>query len=781
MLNREFPKPYSGLIYDRTKCIFLFGPYRLDAGERVLLRGEVPVSLTPKAFDTLLVLVSYGGRLVEKDRLLDEVWADTFVEEKTLAQNVLTIRKALGKAVGGGDYIETVQKRGYRFAAELTVVPRAAPDGFASTYTRTAITVEEEFETEDEAAVGRESHTFDVATARARSNILTASAHSSPAPGPEAKRKALTLGAVAAVIALCLLLSVSLLFWRDVRSPATPFQQFDLTKLTSSGDVSVVAISPDGKFAAYTNFGGGRTRLLVRQIDSTSSVEVVAPAEVIYAGLTFSNDGSSIFYVSRAVGGVVGTLYQVPVFGGTPKQIVEDVDSPVTLSPDGRRVAFMRINAEQTETALVVANVADGHEQKLAVRRSEEGFSLARPTWSPDGRTIATVGGANQLAKWASQILLVDTTDGTVRPFSTARWSRVGGIEWDADGKGLVLVAWDQESPVMSDQVWHVSYPQGATRRISNDVTGLGAISISHDARTMLTVRQERVSNFWSAPLAGGEARKLGGGVSDLFSERCGGFSDLFSERWGVAWCPDGRIVYASSSSGNPDIWIMDGDGANRRQLTSEPGGNVMPVVSPDGRFIMFLSYRTGERHVWRMNTDGSAPRQLTFGDGDDTPTISPDGNWIVYSSYAEGRPALWKVPSGGGESTLLTKGFIVESPAISPDGKWIACYHFADPVSAPKLALVSFDDGTLAKEYELGTRFAASPLRWTPDGSGVVFVSGDRGVSNFWLRPLDGAPARRLTNFDTDAIYRFDLARDGRLIYERGATLSDALLFRSK
>lgn len=791
MLNKEFPKPHAGLIPDRTRDIFLFGPFRLDAGERVLLCGDEPVALTPKAFDTLLVLVAYGGRLVEKDKLLEEVWHDTFVEEKTLAQNVLTIRKALGKAAGDEQYIETVPKHGYRFAAEVQIVARPSSAFVAERRSRTEVVVEEEFETDDETAAEpasrteAASHTFDATTTAAHAHERVASAQplsiASAQPTrliePQSKRKRLTLRATASLatvaVAVCVLLAAVVLVRRGERSRDVPFQEFELTKLTSSGDVGTMAISPDGKYAAYTSFGDGRTRLLVRQVDNTGSVEIVPPAEVRYTGLTFSNDGAAIFYVTRAIGSTLGMLYQVPVFGGTPKKIVEDVDSPVTLSPDGRRLAFVRVSADQKETALVVADVAHGQEQKLAVRRMEEGFALARPTWSPDGQMIACASNANPLSKWAAHLLIVNTADGSTRPFSTNRWSWVGAMEWVADGKGIILVAWDNESQVMSDQIWYVSYPGGEARRITNDVSGFGGVSVARDARTMLAARAERVANFWSAPLAGSvgnEARKLNGSLSDLYSER-----------YGVAWSPDEKIVYSSASGGDPDIWIMDGDGSNRRQLTSEAGADITPVVSPDGRFIVFLSYRSGARHLWRMRSDGSEPRQLTFGDGDVAPTVSPDGKWIVYSSYVEGQPTLWKVPLDGGEATPLTKSLIVESPAVSPDGRLVACYHFSAPLAKPRLALVSLADGALVKEIDLGATYAASEIKWTPDGRGVVFVSMSRGVSNIWLQPLDGTPAKQLTNFNTDRIFRFDISRDGRLIYERGTTLSDAILIRAK
>jgi DNA-binding winged helix-turn-helix (wHTH) protein len=112
------------LTSEQAGQVYAFDEFRLDPAERVLTRGGEAVALTPKAFDTLLVLVSNSGRLVEKARLLDEVWPDTFVEEKTLAQNIFLLRKALGADRAGGQYIQTVPRHGYRFVADVRAVRR---------------------------------------------------------------------------------------------------------------------------------------------------------------------------------------------------------------------------------------------------------------------------------------------------------------------------------------------------------------------------------------------------------------------------------------------------------------------------------------------------------------------------------------------------------------------------------------------------------------------------------------------------------------------------------
>jgi len=109
-----------------AKHLYAFGPFRLDPVQRLLFREGEVVSLTPKALDTLLALVESRGTLLTKDELLDKVWPGTFVEEVTLAKNISTLRKAIGEAPGGGEYIETHSKRGYRFVAEVRNVEPVA-------------------------------------------------------------------------------------------------------------------------------------------------------------------------------------------------------------------------------------------------------------------------------------------------------------------------------------------------------------------------------------------------------------------------------------------------------------------------------------------------------------------------------------------------------------------------------------------------------------------------------------------------------------------------------
>src|SRR6266550_6284467 len=102
----------------RSKHFYEFGCFRVDEGERLLLRQGEPVPLAPKVFDTLLALVRDRGHVLDKERLMKQLWPDTFVEESNLTYNISQLRKALGDGAGER-YIETIPRRGYRFTAPV--------------------------------------------------------------------------------------------------------------------------------------------------------------------------------------------------------------------------------------------------------------------------------------------------------------------------------------------------------------------------------------------------------------------------------------------------------------------------------------------------------------------------------------------------------------------------------------------------------------------------------------------------------------------------------------
>jgi Tol biopolymer transport system component len=181
-------------------------------------------------------------------------------------------------------------------------------------------------------------------------------------------------------------------------------------------------------------------------------------------------------------------------------------------------------------------------------------------------------------------------------------------LEWLGDGSGLVVTASDQRnSPA---QIWFISYPDGEAQKVTNDLNGYSGLSLTADSSTLVTVRGNGLANIWT--LTGNDtntARQITSGNTE--------------GALGLAWTPDGRLVYSSIVSGHWDIWIMQADGSNQKQLTFNAGSNRGPTVSTDGRYIVFVSDRTGTDHIWRMDMDGGNPKELTHADGDISPTIS--------------------------------------------------------------------------------------------------------------------------------------------------------------
>ncbi|HJQ33102.1 MAG TPA: winged helix-turn-helix domain-containing protein [Pyrinomonadaceae bacterium] len=755
-LDKEPPQPV--LIHGGAGAepAYRFGPFRLDTSERVLRKGEEPVPLTPKAFDILLLLLRDHGRLVSKGRLMDAVWPDTFVEEKTLTQNIFTLRKVLGPDGEGRHYIETVPKHGYRFRADVEAVSQH-DDG-----------VEEKspagLPEEERTSPGPLTPVANQQTSAGQVARLIEHRASRPVSRAAGRRLFVLAAVVAAVVAA---LVVGSFYLRGGRLADRAFRKISVARLTDGADVSALALSPDGRYVAYASTRGDAQSLVVRQVETTSSVEVVPPAPVGYRGITFTRDGAWVYYVTVGRESFRGTLYRVPLLGGTPQKVLdESVGSRVEFSPDGRQVAFVHWT-DRTHTALWVANVDGTGERQLAVLDYEGGFSVDGPAWSPDGKTILVPTQSYNGRRAYADVVAVNVEDGARRTLLGGRWNWIGQLTWLADGSGVVLTAWDSGSEVLSDQIWLMSYPSGEARRVTNDVNGYLGVGVSADARIIAASESTPARSFWVAP--GGDwtqARRITNGSGESYSERLG-----------LAWTPDGRIVYSTRRGGSPGVWVMEADGSGQRQLTFG-GADSQPAVSPDGRQVVFVSSRAGRNQLWRVDADGSQPTLLAATEGVRAPGFTPDGQWVVYEGEAGGVPRLWRVPSGGGEPVQLTQDAAL-LPAVSPDGKLIACLIPNEAPGPARLTLISSEDGSVVRRFETLVPRYTPALRWSPDGRAVTYVVTREGASNVWAQPVDGGAPRALTDWKADIIYRFDWSRDGRLLAERGTTVSEVILIR--
>jgi TolB protein len=179
------------------------------------------------------------------------------------------------------------------------------------------------------------------------------------------------------------------------------------------------------------------------------------------------------------------------------------------------------------------------------------------------------------------------------------------------------------------------------------------------------------------------------------------------------------------------------------------------------------------------LRESGGNPMQLTRGGAVDfLPNYSSDGRWVVYPSDDTRGAELWKISPDGGEPARLTNKLAVW-PAVSPDSRLVACWHIDEQKRSMALAVVSVEGGEPVKLFDVSpTANTWAEIRWTPDGRGLTYVDAPDGVGNIWLQPLAGGPPKRLTDFKSDRIFRFDWSRDGKqLVCSRGAATNDVVL----
>jgi len=591
----------------------------------------------------------------------------------------------------------------------------------------------------------------------------TANSQSSAAPATPARRWGRSVAAGVALLAVVLAAAAFAAYrlgW--LGKTKAPAGQMKITRLTSTGQASDADISPDGKYIVHVKAEGGRRSLWLRQVETTSDTQIVPPTDDTLAGIAFSRDGTYIYYLRGIPNTAVGALYQMPLLGGAARKLKDDVRTRITLSPDGKRMAFGRVRGPG-ESLIVVADSDGTGERVVAVRKLPNAFGGA-PSWSPDGKSIASAVLNVDAEGSYGTLVEIEVESGAERRLTPERWSTVGAVAWLPDKSGLVFVATAEGTP--ESQIWHVSYPGGDVRKVTNDLNSYSAVRLTANASALVTIQTEGETNIWVGPA--GEASR----ARQITSGRAGNGGG------GMSWTPDGRIVYTMRGGGVAQIWIMNADGTGARQLTSGARNSTLPSVTPDGRYIVFRSPRAGTFNIWRMDLDGGNVKQLTEGGNDTQPRPSPDGRWVVFTSTRAGMQNLWKVSIDGGEPVRLTEKNMSNS-TVSPDGQLIACHYRQQSNDPTKIALIPFEGGEPVRLLDFSQKFISAPgLRWTPDGQAILYAETQGGVSNIWRLPVEGGAPKQITDFKEDEIFWFDFSRDGRqLAVSLGKITNDVVL----
>jgi serine/threonine protein kinase/Tol biopolymer transport system component len=540
-----------------------------------------------------------------------------------------------------------------------------------------------------------------------------------------------------------------------------PFEHFAIENLTNNGHVSLATISPDGKYLLNVHDENGMQSLWLRHIQTGSNTQVIAPAATRYSSLMFSPDASYIYFVRRdEAEHTISILYSAPVLGGTPRELIKDVDSPISFSPDGKKLVYLRERHDTPNFDLLMANV-DGTPDHAIFTNQTLLTDSAVPVWLPDGKTIV-IPVSQPTANSLGGLATFDVA--TAKRADVALNSDRIYYEpaWLPGGNGFIVSAASREMGLLQRQLGFVSFPKGEWRALTTDTNTYLHPSVSADGKMVAATASKSIFSLGIAPTTKLDELKPVQLMSQL-------------NIWQWNWMPNGKLIIPQGG----ELKLVDPAGAESVLLSDKQGAPNQS--SPCGtKYIVFRKFAAAGSpalNLWRADTSGANPMQLTSGSNDQHPTCSPDGKWVYYVSIPENL-ALKRVSIDGG-----TPETVNSEPSsgydLSRDGKFVAQLDVRELDHKLVLNIFSIADKKLAY-HDIDMR-ASDPISFSPDGKSIVYTVRENGVDNLWEEPLSGGSSfRQLTHFTSERIARFEFSADGsQIAIERAHTESDAVLLR--
>jgi len=563
----------------------------------------------------------------------------------------------------------------------------------------------------------------------------------------------------AALLAAFLAVGAAAIWWARREPPAIPAVRY----LTYAGRDSSPAAAPDGRTVAFSSNRDGRRRIWLKQLSTGSEAPLTAGED---DHPRFSPDGSMVLFARDEDGRV--SLYRVPSVGGEARRVVDDAVYG-DFSPDGRQIAFVRARSDASgvTTTVGLASADGGSPRALATLPSGPfvGSAFVLPRWSPDGRYLAGTQSTQQLGQ-PTVVVLIDTTSGRLTPLPPPTEAGVwrGGLAWVSATEILC----SQPESVVGQQTGagstlaRMQIPSGRTRDLFSSPVSILDLDVLGDGRLVLGARslRQNLREVSLLPGAGVHERWLTRGNS--------------ADRQPIV-SRDGKwIVFSSNRSGNLDLWSVSRETGEVRRLTDDAAQDSDPGFTPDGR-LLWTSNRGGRFEVWMAEADGSAARQLTT-DGVDAenPVATPDGRYVVYWSGNPRTRGIMRVRTDGSDAKLLVPGNLT-LPEVSPDGRHLAFVSDGGG-SLTALRVARLEDGALLPfqitfpRWSPRTTIDQGRCRWLPDGKGLVYVGRERtGRFTVNLQALTPdlqaqGPPRRVTGLDPDLdAESLALSPDGR------------------
>ncbi len=575
-----------------------------------------------------------------------------------------------------------------------------------------------------------------------------------------AKKNKLTAAVITALV-LAILASAGYGVFSFTKKPVhVPFERFSIQNLSNNGHTSLSAISPDGKYLALVWEENGLQALALRHIQTGSNTQVVAPAATRYIGVTFSPDGSYLYFVRRdEEEHTISILYQAPVLGGTPRALIRDVDSPIAFSPDGQHLAYLRQDHDSPTFDLLIAK-SDGTPERALFKSQALASDSYTLTWSPDGKTIV-IPVVQPTLDDIGGFLSIDVASGKQQNFGNSRRKVFYDPAFMANGSGLLVISAEVSSGNLQRQLGFVSFPDGAYRRITEDTNIYLHPSAPANSDSFVATQVQVLTDFSVAPANSPEAAH----PLALSSKQ---------PIWRWNWTENGMLALPQGG----EIRLVNPSGGET--LVFSDSNSVPDQVAPCGSqyLVVRLIGRAGKAvaNLWRMDIGGGNLVQVTNGKSEADPQCSRDGKWIYFVDRADGNRLKRVTIDGGSPEVAVNSG--VGAYSLSPDGKQILTLEVRE--FDHKLMLREDSTETKTTQYHDLDQRAQLGVAYTPDGKSVAYTVREKGVDNLWIQPLDGTSRKQMTHFTKDMITRFSYSPDGsKLAFERIHLDSDAIFFR--
>jgi len=556
------------------------------------------------------------------------------------------------------------------------------------------------------------------------------------------------------------------------------FQTFNITQVTTSGKAALTAVSPDARYILTVINDKGLQSLWLRNIPTSSDTQVIPSSPASYKSLAFSPDGNYLYFIKAAdATNSHFDLYRAPVLGGVPQTVVRGIDSDITFSPDGHRIAFARANAPVAGKYALLTVSLDGNDEQVAYAGTPASDVPSAVAWAPDGKEIGyklfkpdhSLGG----------IGLLGINSGKVQTYAAFTDKVTRDFKWMPDGNGL-LALYSQKGPdyFQRSQIGFVPDGSGRINPITRDTSSYATLTLSSDGKTLATVQTKTSQNLYVQRVNDAAA-----------TEPTAVLPQGQTVSW-FGWTADGNLVFTDFAR----ILRASIGQSEPTRLIADPNAAIVELAGCGGHYLVFswaFHDGTNSTNIWRANADGVSPARLTDGKNDRAPICSTDGKWAYY--WNRELEQLWRAPLEGPSKPELVPGSLVPNtfPAgiglsASPDGKYLA-YVLAtmptaeDPYPQYKIALLDLSKpGTPPRLVDADERISSGGLSFSPDSKAVAYAIRESGVDNIWLQPLDGSSGRRLTSFNAEQIFTFGWSPDAKsLALLRGHTDSDAVLIR--